>query len=126
MWEKLRIVFTIPELRQKIILTLLLWQCIEFGYQISPAMVPSSFDQNSQLSGFLDKVSVFAATTCARSPSSVWASCPTSPHRSYSTARQRVWKPIENLRKEGQTGMRKINEYTRYLTVFLCILQSWI
>ncbi len=37
-----------------------------------------------------------------------------------------VWKPIEQLRKEGQTGMRKINEYTRYLTVFLCILQSWI
>ncbi len=37
-----------------------------------------------------------------------------------------VWKPIEQLRKEGQTGMRKINEYTRYLTVLLCIIQSWV
>jgi preprotein translocase subunit SecY len=37
-----------------------------------------------------------------------------------------VWKPIEQLRKEGQTGMKKINEYTRYLTVLLCIIQSWV
>jgi preprotein translocase subunit SecY len=36
-----------------------------------------------------------------------------------------VWKPIEDLRKEGETGRKKINEYTRYLTVFLCVLQSW-
>ena len=37
-----------------------------------------------------------------------------------------VWKPIEELRKEGETGRKKINEYTRYLTVVLCLLQSWI
>ena len=36
-----------------------------------------------------------------------------------------VWKPLEELRKEGETGRKKINEYTRYLTVFLCLLQSW-
>ena len=36
-----------------------------------------------------------------------------------------VWKPIEELRKEGETGRKKINEYTRYLTVFLCFIQSW-
>jgi preprotein translocase subunit SecY len=36
-----------------------------------------------------------------------------------------VWKPIEDLRKEGETGRKKINEYTRYLTVLLCVLQSW-
>ena len=36
-----------------------------------------------------------------------------------------VWKPIEELRKEGETGRKKINEYTRYLTVGLCLVQSW-
>ena len=36
-----------------------------------------------------------------------------------------VWKPIEELKKEGETGRKKINEYTRYLTVFLCLIQSW-
>ena len=36
-----------------------------------------------------------------------------------------IWKPIEELKKEGETGRKKINEYTRYLTVILCVFQSW-
>src|SRR6185295_14494945 len=35
-----------------------------------------------------------------------------------------VWKPLEELKKEGETGRKKINEYTRYLTVALCVMQS--
>ena len=34
MWEKIRVVFTIPELRQKILLTLLLLAVYRVGYQI--------------------------------------------------------------------------------------------
>lgn len=126
MWEKLRIVFTIPELRQKILLTLVLLAVYRVGYQIRLPMVPSTTDQNSQLSGFLDKVSVFAATDLRQV---TIFGLGIMPYISASIVFQllgSVWKPIEQLRKEGQTGMRKINEYTRYLTVFLCILQSWI
>jgi preprotein translocase subunit SecY len=32
---------------------------------------------------------------------------------------------LEKLQKEGESGRKKINEYTRYATVFLCIGQSW-
>ena len=31
---------------------------------------------------------------------------------------------LERLAKEGETGRRKINEYTRYLTVLLCVVQA--
>lgn len=31
---------------------------------------------------------------------------------------------LKKLRQEGQTGQKKINEYTRYLTVLVCIIQS--
>ncbi|HNZ48104.1 MAG TPA: preprotein translocase subunit SecY, partial [Candidatus Hydrogenedentes bacterium] len=31
---------------------------------------------------------------------------------------------LENLQKQGQEGQRKINDYTRYGTIFLCIVQS--
>lgn len=31
---------------------------------------------------------------------------------------------LKKLRQEGQTGYKKINEYTRYLTVLVCALQS--
>ena len=35
-----------------------------------------------------------------------------------------VYKPLEDLKKEGEAGRKKINEYTRYLTVVLCLIQS--
>jgi preprotein translocase subunit SecY len=31
---------------------------------------------------------------------------------------------LHKLRQEGQTGYKKIQEYTRYLTVLLCIIQA--
>jgi preprotein translocase subunit SecY len=36
-----------------------------------------------------------------------------------------VWKPLEELRKEGEQGTRKINQYTRYGTVVLSLVQSF-
>ncbi len=35
-----------------------------------------------------------------------------------------VVKPLEELRKEGEAGQRKINQYTRYGTVVISIVQS--
>ena len=36
-----------------------------------------------------------------------------------------VYPPLEQLQKEGEAGRKKINEYTRYATVLLCLGQSW-
>src|SRR6185436_18587038 len=36
-----------------------------------------------------------------------------------------VYPPLEQLQKEGEAGRKKINEYTRYATFFLCVVQSW-
>ena len=32
---------------------------------------------------------------------------------------------LEAMKKEGETGRKKINQYTRYLTVLICILQAY-
>ncbi len=37
-----------------------------------------------------------------------------------------VYRPLEELKKEGEAGRKKLNEYTRYLTVFICLIQSWM
>ena len=42
------------------------------------------------------------------------------------TARKIVYKVMEELKKEGESGQKKINEYTRYATVVLCLGQSWV
>ncbi len=36
-----------------------------------------------------------------------------------------VFKPLDELRKEGEQGTRKINQYTRYGTIGLSLVQSF-
>ena len=128
MLEKLRVIFAIPELRQKIVLTLALLAVYRVGYQIRLPMIRESVGAGAgnEMNTLLEKFSVFAATDLRQI---TIFGLGIMPYISASIVFQllgSVWKPIEQLRKEGQTGMKKINEYTRYLTVFLCIIQSWV
>jgi preprotein translocase subunit SecY len=126
MLEKIRIVFTIPELRQKILLTLGLLGIYRIGYHIRLPMIASSNAFGDQVNSFLEKVQVFAATDL-RTLSIFGLGI--MPYITASIIFQllgTVWSPIEQLRKEGETGRKKINEYTRYLTVIICVLQSWV
>lgn len=36
-----------------------------------------------------------------------------------------LWAPLEQLKKEGEQGRKKMNQYTRYATVFLATFQSY-
>jgi len=36
-----------------------------------------------------------------------------------------MYEPLKNLKKEGEQGRRKINQYTRYFTVILATFQSY-
>lgn len=36
-----------------------------------------------------------------------------------------MWEPLKNLKKEGEAGRRKLNQYTRYGTVFLATAQAY-
>lgn len=126
MWEKLKTVFAIPELRQKILLTLGLLAVYRVGYQIRLPMVNPVSGGSGTISEILAKVSVFAATDLRQT---TIFGLGIMPYISASIVFQllgTVWPPIMALRKEGQAGQRRINELTRYLTVFLCLLQSFI
>ena len=61
-----------------------------------------------------------------RHASSAWASCRTSRRRSSSSSSPAVYPPLEKLQKEGESGRKKINEYTRYATVPICMFQAFI
>lgn len=127
MLEKLRVVFSIPELRQKILLTLALLAIYRIGYHIRlPVLQESSISLGGEVQSFLDKVAVFSATDLR---TLTIFGLGIAPYISASIIFQllgTVWAPIEQLRKEGPAGRKKINEYTRYLTVFICVIQSWV
>ena len=130
MLEKLRASFAIPELRQKILLTLFLLAVYRIGYQIALPVVDqqlmSEFAQNmsGNLSKFLSKVSVFSGSQLNQA---TIFGLGIMPYISASIILQLLgyaYEPLDALRKEGEAGRKKITEYTRYLTVVLCLVQS--
>ncbi len=132
MWEKIRIVFTIPELRNKIFLTLFLLAIYRIGWQIPLPIVDATkmtafFQQQATggLGALVEQVAVFSASQLSQA---TIFGLGIMPYISASIIFQllaTVWAPLERLQKEGETGRKKINEYTRYATVGLCIIQSW-
>jgi len=132
MWEKLRVVFTIPELRQKILLTLGLLAVYRVGFWIPLAIVDQEqmktfFDatSNETFQKMLSQVAMFSGSQLNQA---TIFGLGIMPYISASIIFQllaSVWKPLEELQKEGEAGRKKINEYTRYATVFLCLIQSW-
>lgn len=132
MWEKIRVVFTIPELRQKIFLTLALLAIYRIGWQIPLPIVNAKqmtafFEQQSSggLGKLIEQAAVFSASQLSQA---TIFGLGIMPYISASIIFQllaSVWPPLEKLQKEGESGRKKINEYTRYATVLLCLGQSW-
>src|SRR3989442_31211 len=116
--EKMQVVFTIPELRRKIFFTLGLLAIYRVGWQIPLPVVDlsktgASGGQGSDFAGFLQQVSLFSASDLSHL---TIFGLGIMPYISASIILQllaSVWAPLEKLQKEGETGRKKINEYTR-------------
>ncbi len=132
MWEKIRVIFTIPELRQKILLTLLLLAIYRVGCQITLALGRSHQNDRGlrakDREGSADLISQVAIFSATRLNQATIFGLGIMPYISASIIFQllaSVYPPLEKLQKEGESGRKKINEYTRYATVVLCLGQSW-
>jgi preprotein translocase subunit SecY len=130
MLEKFRVIWQIPELRQKILLTLGMLAIYRIGFQIplpiiDPAEVSRFQGQQGGLADIMQAVAVFSASQLSNV---TIFGLGIMPYISASIIFQllaSVYPPLEKLQKEGESGRKKINEYTRYATVLICIVQSW-
>src|SRR4051794_23284304 len=108
MWEKIRVIFTIPELRKRILLTLLLLAIYRVGYQIplpilNQAVLGGSSEPDSGFGQLLRQASLFSA---ANLRTITIFGLGIMPYISASIILQllaSVWKPLEELEKEGET-----------------------
>ena len=127
MFEKLRIIFSIPELRKKIFLTIGLLAVYRVGFHIPLPMIATNLaDAGGAANDFFEKMTVFAASDLRQA---TIFGLGIMPYISASIIFQllgSVYKPLEELKKEGEAGRKKLNEYTRYLTVLICIVQSYM
>ena len=130
MLEKIRVIWQIPELRQKILLTLLMLAIYRVGFQIQlPVINKEEISRFSTRSGGLGDILQAVAILSATQLDQVTIfGLGIMPYISASIIFQllaSVYPPLEQLQKEGEAGRKKINEYTRYATVFLCLFQSY-
>lgn len=128
-------VFKIPELRRKIFLTLGLLAVYRMGFWI-----PLPFIDQVQMADNIEKLQqggegglgqvmqIVALFSASRIGNSTIFGLGIMPYISASIIFQllgSVYPPLEQLQKEGEAGRKKINEYTRYATVVICLGQSF-
>jgi preprotein translocase subunit SecY len=127
MFEKLRIILSIPELRKKIMLTIGLLAIYRIGFHIPLPMIATDLSETGgTASEFFEKITIFAASDLRQA---TIFGLGIMPYISASIIFQllgSVYKPLEELKKEGEAGRKKLNEYTRYLTVAICLVQSYM
>ena len=116
MLDKIVTVFRIPELRQKIFLTLILLAVYRMGFAIPlPIIDQAEFakrheaQRQSSFGQVMQAVSMFAASQIGMTRSSAWASCPTSRPRSSSSSSGpsiRRWKRCRRKAKRPEEDQR--------------------
>ncbi len=129
--SRLVTVFRVKELRQKIFITLLFLAIYRIGFHIPLPMI-DQLELSKSLAGseegLLGLISMFSGGNLGQS---TIFGLGIMPYISASIILQlfaSVYPPLEKLQKEGESGRKKINEYTRYLTVLICFIQAafWV
>ena len=125
-------IFRIPDLRNKILFTVALLIIYRIGFHIP---VPG-FDQekvteavdtrdtDSPLGRAAEYMQMFTGGTLSKSSLFGLGIMPYITASIILMLLGEVVPALKKLRQEGQTGHKKIQEYTRYLTVLICLIQS--
>ncbi len=132
MFKTLLNVFRVPELRNKVMFTLFMLLIYRIGFHIPiPGVDQDALSAQMQggegtsaVERFANYASLFSGGNLSQS---TIFGLGIMPYISASIILQlltTVVPALEKLKKEGQTGQRKIQEWTRYLTVPLCIIQG--
>ena len=125
--ETLKNIWKIEDLRQRILITVLFVAIYRFGsYVVLPGINPSMLTQlREQTSeGLLALLNMFSGG--AFSNASIFA-LGIMPYISASIVIQLLGIAVpyfQKLQREGESGRRKMNQYTRYLTIFILLIQG--
>ncbi|MCD6583449.1 MAG: preprotein translocase subunit SecY [Candidatus Omnitrophica bacterium] len=133
MFTKLSNIFRVEELRKKVIVTLSLLIVYRIGCFIPTPGIDSQalsnfFEQLSKIQGqtILGIINLFTGGALRRL--SIFA-LGIMPYISASIIMQLltgIIPALENIAREGRAGYEKINQYTRYLTLFICLIQGFM
>lgn len=123
--QTLKNIWSIEELRGKILFTLMMIVVYRLGAHIVlPGIDPTKMTEGGNNSGILGLIDAFSGG--AFNQASIFA-LGIMPYISASIFMQLMTVLVprfQKMQKEGESGRKKINQYTRYLTVVVTILQA--
>lgn len=123
--QTLKNIWSIEELRGKILFTLMMIAIYRVGSHIVlPGIDPNQMQSSGESTGILGLIDAFSGG--AFNNASIFA-LGIMPYISASIFMQLMTVLVprfQKLQKEGESGRKKINQYTRYLTVAVTILQA--
>ena len=125
--ETLKNIWKIEDLRQRILITILFVAIYRFGsYVVLPGINPGMLTQLHQQTseGLLALLNMFSGGTFSNA--SIFA-LGIMPYISASIVIQLLGIAVpyfQKLQREGESGRRKMNQYTRYLTIAILLVQA--
>ncbi len=129
MLEKFLNVFRVPDLRKRVLFTLAMLAVYRLGSHIPTPGINADalsqlFDQSA--GGFLGYLNLFSGGNFRRLTIFALGIMPYITASIILQLLTVVYEPLAKLQKEGELGRKKITQWTRYLTVFLAALQSFV
>jgi len=129
--QKLISIFKIPELTRKIMITLLFLSIYRIGYYVPVPFIDQekladkmSASQGGAFGQVLGFVSMFSGGNLTQASIIALGIMPYISSSIIFQLLASFYPPLEKLQKEGESGRKKINEYTRYATVPICMIQA--
>ena len=125
--ETIRNIFKIEELRKRILYTILIILIYRFGsFVVIPGIDPNKLSalQNSSTEGLLGLLNMFSGGAFGNA--SVFA-LGIMPYITASIIIQLLGMAVpyfQRLQKEGESGRKKLNQFMRYLTVIIVLVQA--
>jgi preprotein translocase subunit SecY len=123
--QTLKNIWSIEELRSKILFTLMMIAVYRVGsHVVLPGINPNEMKSATESTGILGLINAFSGG--AFNNASIFA-LGIMPYISASIFMQLMTVLVprfQKLQKEGESGRKKINQYTRYLTVAVTVLQA--
>jgi len=124
--EAFRNAFKIPELKQRIFFTVGALFVYRLGSHVPTPGVDGAAlsDRIGEMGGLLNLYNMFSGGAFAQATIFALGIMPYITASIIMSLLVVVIPQLEALQKQGQEGQKKINEYTRYGTIGLCIVQS--
>ncbi|MHC4425755.1 MAG: preprotein translocase subunit SecY [Planctomycetota bacterium] len=123
-------IFRVQDLRNKILFTVALLIIYRVGFHISvpgfdyKGISEAAGQSETPLGRAAEMMQMFTGGTLSRSSLFGLGIMPYITSSIILMLLGEVVPALKKLRQEGQTGHKKIQEYTRYLTVLICVIQS--